>query len=120
MVTRTLGLLATVGGAGATIGAGVFVGLTMSASGARPWSVVVDPLAASIMSLAGTGGMVALAMATAGLVFRFQDRISGAGAMAGSIGSAGGILGLLGSFRCCPCIRPARRFSSGTSHAPKC
>jgi hypothetical protein len=42
--------------------------------------------------------MVALAIATAGLVFRFQDRISGAGALAGSIGSVGGILGPLGSF----------------------
>jgi len=98
MTTRTLGLLATLGGAGATIGGGVFVGAMLSAPGARPWEVAGDPLPRSIMTVAGTGGMVALAMATAGLVFRFLDRISGAGALAGSIGSVGGILGLLGSF----------------------
>jgi hypothetical protein len=98
MVTRTLGLLATLGGAGATIGGGVFVGAMLSAAGARPWEVTTDLLPRSIMTVVGTGGMVVVAMATAGLVFRYQDQISGAGALAGSIGSVGGILGLLGSF----------------------
>jgi hypothetical protein len=50
------------------------------------------------MTVAGTGGMIALAVATTWLVYRFQDRISGAAAVAGVVGSVGGILGPLGSF----------------------
>jgi hypothetical protein len=120
VATRTLGLLATLGGVGVTIGAGVFVAVTLSAPGARPWSVAVDPLAASLMSVAGTGGMVALAMATAGLVFRFRDRISGAGALAGSIGSVGGILGPLGSFAMLFLFPAGRPCSSGSLRGPGC
>ena len=69
------------------------------------------------MTVAGTGGMVVLALVTAGLVFRFQDRISGATALAGSIGAVGGILGPLGSFPML-FLFPARRFSSGSSRVP--
>ena len=39
-----------------------------------------------------------LAVATAGLVFAFQDRISNGGAMAGSVGAVGGMLGLMGAY----------------------
>jgi hypothetical protein len=90
--------LATLGGAGVTIGGGVFVGVTLSAAAARPWTLPIDPVPRWIMTVAGTGGMIALAVATTWLVYRFQDRISGAAAVAGVIGSVGGILGPLGSY----------------------
>jgi hypothetical protein len=94
MGIRTVGLLAVVGGVGVTILAGLLVGVTLSAPATRPWDVAKDP----ILVVAGYSGIVALAVATAGLVFAFQDRISSGGAMAGSIGSVGGIFGLLGAY----------------------
>jgi hypothetical protein len=98
LATRTLALLATLGGAGVTIGGGVFVAVSLSRAGVRPWALSVDPLPRSIMTVAGTGGMIALAIATIWLVYRFQDRISVAAALAGTIGAVGGILGSLGSY----------------------
>ena len=50
------------------------------------------------MTVAGTGGMMVLAIAAVGLVLGFQDRIGLAAALAGTIGSVGGVLGPLGSF----------------------
>ncbi len=95
---RILGLLAILGGVGVTIGAGIHVVLTLASPDVRPWDVVKDPLEASIMAVAGIGGIVALAVVIAGLAFLFQDRISNGTALAASIGSVGGVLGVLGAF----------------------
>jgi hypothetical protein len=98
MGSRILGLLAILGGVALAGVLGIFVSQSLSAPTVRPWEVVTDPLLESIMAIAGTGGIVALGVATAGLVFAFQDRISNGGALAGSIGSVGGIFGLLGAY----------------------
>ena len=98
MGIRVLGLLTMLGGVGVAIGAAFFVGANLSAPAARPWDVVRDPFESSIMAVAGNGGLVAIAVATAGLVLAFQDRISSGGALAGSIGAVGGIVGLMGAF----------------------
>jgi len=98
MGIRIVGWLTILGAIGVTVGAGVFVGLTLRAPAVPPWDVVTDPLESSIMSIAGTGGMVLLAGAMAGLVFVFQDRLTNGAALAGSIGSVGGIFGLLGAY----------------------
>jgi hypothetical protein len=90
--------MAILGGAGVTIGALGIVGLTLSAPAIRPWDVAKDPLESSMMAFAGTGGMVLLAVSTLGLVVAFQDRISSGGALAGSLGAVGGIVGLMGAY----------------------
>jgi len=98
MAIRILGLLAILGGAGLTIAAGLVVGLALAAPTVRPWDLVTDPTQASFMAVLGNTGIAAIAVATAGLVFLFQDRITNGAALAGSIGSMGGVLGSLGGY----------------------
>jgi hypothetical protein len=94
--TRAVGLLAIVGGLGVAIGAVTFAGTTLVESRIRPWEQGIDPLHESIMAVAGTVGMIAIAAATVGLVARFRHRTGNVAVMAASIGAAGGVLGALG------------------------
>lgn len=97
MKTRLVGLLAVVGGSGLTIMSSILLVVTLSTPGVRPWEVK-SPFDSALMAVAGNSGIVALAVATVGLVFAFQDRISSGGALAGSIGAVGGIVGLMGAY----------------------
>jgi hypothetical protein len=91
-------VLAIVGGLGVAIGAGVFVGATLGKSSIRPWEQGIDPLQESIMAVAGTVGMVAIAAATVGLVLRFWNRAGSAAVIAALVGAAAGVLGALGAW----------------------
>jgi hypothetical protein len=93
--TRVLGLLAIVGGLGVAIGAVVFAGVTLGKSSIRPWQQGIDPFQVSIMSVAGTVGMVAIAAATVGLVLRFGHRAGNAAVAVGLIAAVGAVLGVL-------------------------
>jgi hypothetical protein len=96
--TRVVGLLAVVGGLGVAIGAVVFAGVTLGTSSIRPWEQGIDPLQESIMAVAGTVGIVAIAAATVGLVLRFGHRAGNAAVIAASVGASGGVLGALGAW----------------------
>jgi hypothetical protein len=93
-----LGLLAVVGGLGVAIGAGVWASAILVKSSMRPWEQGIDPLQESIMAVAGTVGMVAIAAATVGLLWRNRHRTGNTSAIAASIGAAGGVLGVLGAW----------------------
>jgi hypothetical protein len=98
MAIRILGLLAVLGGVGVAIAAGHFVGLALNAPTVRPWSLMTDPTRAPLIAVVGNLGIAAIAVATGGLVFRSQNRISNGAALAGSIGSMGGLLGSIGAY----------------------
>jgi hypothetical protein len=93
--TRVVGLLAIVGGLGVAIGASVFAGVILAKSTMRPWEQGVDPLQESIMAVAGSVGIVAIAAATAGLVLRFRHRAGNAAVAAALIAAVGAVLGVL-------------------------
>ena len=93
--TRFLGLLAILGGLGVAIGASVFAGVVLAKSTIRPWELGVDPVQESIMAVAGTVGMIAIAAATAGLVLRFRHRTRNAAVAAALIALVCAVLGVL-------------------------
>jgi hypothetical protein len=76
MAIRILGLLAILDAAGAAMAAGLFAGLALNAPtvrlGVASWTRP-EPL---LRAVVGNLGITAIAVATGGLPFRFQDRIS--------------------------------------------
>jgi hypothetical protein len=95
MSTRVLGLFAILGGLGVTIGAVVFAGAMLGDSSLRPWEGDLSPIQTWTMAVAGTVGIIAVAVATVGLVVRFRDLASKRAAAAATIGAVCGVLGVL-------------------------
>ena len=58
----------------------------------------MDPTRASLRAVVGNLGITAIAVATGGLPFRFQDRISNSAALAGSFGSTAGLISLMRAY----------------------
>jgi hypothetical protein len=90
MDVRFAALMAELGGAGWVIGL-ILQGVLQEAA----WTTAGVPL---LMMLTIVGGTWALAIATVGLIFAFQDSIRGVAALAGSIGASAGALSVMGAF----------------------
>jgi hypothetical protein len=104
--TRVLGLLAIVGGLAVTLGAAVFAGVMTAGSSPRPWDGTIDHVQLSIMGGAGTVGMIAIAVATVGLVFNYRHRARRRAVIAASAAAAGAVVGVLGAWPAM-CLAPA-------------
>jgi len=93
--SRVSGLLAIVGGLAFTIAAAIFAGVTLANSSRRPWQGDMDPLQASIMTAAGTVGLIAIAVAAVGLVRRYRHHASKRAMVAALAAAVAVVLGLL-------------------------
>ena len=93
--SRVSGLLAIVGGLAFTIAAAIFAGVTLANSSRRTWLGDMDPLQASIMTAAGTVGLIAIAVAAVRLVRRYRHHASKRAMVAASAAAVAVVLGLL-------------------------
>jgi hypothetical protein len=94
--TRGVGQVAVVAGIGGLTAVGLLLGDSLMRPERSRDALWADPVLGIVLVLALVAAILGTAMATAGLVFVFQERIGGLAAVAGSIGSLGGLVGWAG------------------------
>lgn len=97
MGSRTVGLLAVLGGLASTISIGVLAAAVQARPDDLFWNVVTDPTQRAIVTVFGIGGLLAISAAMAGLGFLFVDRIDAGFVVLAVMASFGGVLGLMGA-----------------------
>jgi hypothetical protein len=97
IASRTVGLLAVLGGLASTISIGMIAVAILARPDELYWNVVTDPTQRLFVTVLGVGGLLAISAATAGLAYLLIDRIDEVVVLLAVVAGLGGVLGLMGA-----------------------